>query len=243
MSEAKVIEDHRVVCCTTVSLREILKLYSGDPYTITLLESKASNFNEDTGVEVTVPEYGFEGCAGREMDFMTLNYRCKFDKQGNPRNPLDKPGRIRIENAMDKLDIRDAAVSRVRVLIRDPKIGELAGMSEDQWHMTLISDPVDSEKDEEIIKEHPINEELIKECKFKYRILHLRELIDRRQELTIPKAKQVPVIRWWGETAISLVSPKKLAQYLKDSHFGEYKLWKLYGQTEEERLVLLSVSR
>jgi len=245
---AKIIEDHRVVCLTTVSLVEILNLYTQPDYWITWLDAKASNIDMEGSLDITIKELGFEGQSGIEMNSFMLNYRADFDENGNMRNPLDKSNRMKLESAKKQLDIHDAAVSQVRVLLRDPEIGEIAppesGNGEDLWHMKLLSKPVESGKDRELLMNHPVNQELVREYKFQHRLLHLLEMIDRKQELTVPKTQRKPLIHWYGTTSGSLNSKKTFARYMKDHHFGdEYKAWKQYGTTEEEEIILVDISR
>lgn len=250
MSEegAKVIEEHRIACLTTNSLREILKLFpmQGSKYTyaITRLKARASNLEADTPL-VDDEEYGVVGYLDRRLDSFQMDYELKFDELGNAVNPLDAAGIKRVEDGLHKVGIEDAAVELVEVLIRDPKIGQLAGVPEELFHVTIVSDPVDGDLDREKVNEHEVNHALIKEYGFKYRILHTRRLIDRRSELTLPRSGQVPkyIILWTGETVYSLRSPVKVAQHLKDTHFGEYKLIKRYGVGTEDTLVLLGVER
>jgi len=242
---AEVIEEHRVACITTISLREILKLFpmQGKKYTylITKLKARASNMESDKP-SVDDEDYGIKGYLDQRLDSFTMNYELKFDEEGNPRNPIDIPAIKRIQSGMHKVGIEDAAVEYVKVLIRDSKIGELAGVPEELFHATIESDPVDGDKDRQKVKEHKVNEALIKESGFKHRILQVRKMIDRRQELTVPTAQQTPIIWWRGKTVYSLKSPIKVAQRLRE-HFGEYKLIKIYGKGKEDVLVLLSVER
>ena len=241
-----IIEENRVACLTTNSLRKILEFFVGDKgeylYFITKLKANASNI-ESTQPTIIDKMYGFEGYFGRKIDTFNMDYRIKFDKDGLPTNPIDENGRAIIEGALDRLSLEDASVDTVNVLIRDPKIGELSGINEELFHLTLVSDPIDSDIDKEKVKEHPINETLVKYNKFKYRIMHARQLIDRKQELTVPRTKRRYIILWLGKTIYSLNSPIKVAQHLKEAHFGEFKLLKRYGVDQEERLVLLGVSR
>lgn len=236
---------HRVVCMTTNSLRTVLDLFARNdeefPYGITKLEAWASNM-EEKKPDIEDADYGIRAHRDRRLDSFSLRYELKWDENGRARNPIDELGKRTIENTMDRVGVEDASVSYLKVLIRDPKIGEFAGISEDLFHATLMSDPVDGEKDKEKVKEHPVNEALIKYNNFQYRILNCRRLIDRRQELTQPKSRYNYVVKWDGKTAISLRSPIKVAQRLKE-RFGEYGLIKQYGVGEEFNLVLLSVSR
>lgn len=242
----KIIEEHRVACMTTNSLKEILKQFQKedkDPtYNITKLKAHASHSQEDTPI-VDDEKYGVVGYLDKRIDSFLIDYKLNFDEDGNEINPIDKKGIETIKKDMDKVGIEDAAVEFLRVLIKDPKIGQLAGVNEDLFHITLISDSVDSDLDRNKIKEHPVNEYLIREYGFKYRILHTKKLIDRKQELTVPKTQHKYIIYWTGNTIYSLKSPKKVARYLKEVHYGEYKLLKRYGVGSEDTLVLLGADR
>lgn len=234
---------YRVACVATNSLRSILDLFMWGteefPYGVTKLEAWASNL-EEKKPDIEDTDYGIKAHKGRSLDSFSLRYELKFD-EGRARNPIDKVGRRTIENAMDRVGVEDASVSSLKVLIRDPKLGKLAEVSEDLFHATLKSDPVDGDKDRERMKKHSVNESLIKYNNFQYRILHCRELIDRKQELTQPRSRYNYVIKWDGRTAISLHSPEKTAQCLRE-HFGEYGALKQYGVGAEYNLVLLNVS-
>ena len=245
---ARIIPEHRVACLTTCSLREVLKLFPAEgnkwTYLISRLKASASNLQADTPL-VDNETYGIIGYLDRRSDMFDMDYELKFDENGRAVNPIDQAAIRTIESEMRKVGIEDAAVEYLRVLIRDPEIGQLAGTPEDLFHLYLQSDPVDGDIDRQKVREHPVNEALIKDYGFKYRILHARRLIDRRTELTLPKSQQAArhIILWTGETIHSLRSPIRLAQHLKDAHFGEYKLIKRYGAGTEDTLILLSAER
>lgn len=236
---------HRIACITTNSLRSILSLFSMDdkefPYGISKVDARASNI-EAKKPDIEDADYGIKAHRDRRLDSFSLRYELKFDEAGRPKNPIDESGRKTIEKVMDKVGFEDASVSHLKVLMKDSKIGEYAGVDEDLFHATFTSDPVDGEKDKEKVKEHPANEALIKYNNFQYRILNCKRVIGRRQELTQPRSRYKYIARWDGKTAISLKSPIKVAQQLKE-HFGEFGLIKQYGVGEEYNLVLLSVSR
>lgn len=245
---AKIIPEHRVACLTTNSLREILKLFpkKGNKwkYLITKLKAGASNLQADKPL-VDDETYGITGYLDRRCDLFNIDYELRFDENGTPLNPIDQRVITIIESNMRKVGLEDAAVENLWLMIRDPKVGELAGVREDLFHLYLQSDPVDGDIDKRKVVEHAVNETLIKNYGFKYRIMHVRRLIDRRSELTLPKSQLIPryIILWTGETIHSLRSPIKLAQHLKNAHFGEYKLIKRYGLGTEDTLVLLSAER
>jgi len=238
-------KNHRVACITTNSLRSILSLFAMDdkefPYGISKVTAWASNM-EAKKPDIEDANYGIKAHRDRRLDSFSLRYDLKFDDVGRPKNPIDESGRKTIESTMEKVGVEDASVSFLKLLVKDPKIGEYAGVGEDLFHATFESDPVDGEKDKVKVKEHPANEALIKYSNFQYRILNCRRVIDRKQELTQPRSRHNYVIRWDGRTAISLRSPIKVAQQLK-VHFGEFGLIKQYAVGEEYNLVLLSVSR
>lgn len=245
---ARIIPEHRVACLTTCSLREVLKLFLAEgnkwTYLISRLKARGSNLQADTPL-VDNETYGIIGYLDRRSDMFDIDYELKFDDDGNPVNPIDRAAITTIESEMRKVGIEDAAVEYLWVLIRDPEIGRLVGISEDLFHLYLQSDPVDGDLDRQKVAEHPLNEALIKDHGFKYRILHARRLIDRRSELTLPKSQLTPkyIILWTGQTVDSLTSPVRLTQHVKDAHFGEYKLIKKYGAGTEDTLVLLSAER
>lgn len=245
---ARIIPQHRVACLTTSSLREVLKLFPKEgkkwTYLITRLKAGASSLRADTPV-VDNETYGITGYLNRGSDLFDMDYELKFDENGNPINPIDQAAIRIIESDMTKVGIDDAAVDYLWLLIRDPRLGQVAGVTEDLFHVYIQSDPADGDIDRQKIAEHPVNEALIKVCGFKYRILHVRRLIDRRSELTLPKSQLTSryIILWTGQTGYSLRSPIRLAQHLKDAHFGEYKLIKTYGVGTEDTLVLLSAER
>lgn len=242
---AQIMPSHKIASITTNSIQKILNLFlmegEKSTYLITRLKAIASNL-QDVDPLVDDRDYGIIGFLDRPTDSFSMDYKLKVDDNGNPINPIDQQGIKRIEDDMRKLAIEDAAVEYLQVLIRDPLIGQLAGVNEELFHATITSDRADGDLDRSKIKEHPVNEHLIKNCGFKYRILHCRKLIDRRQELTVPKGRHKYVIHWVGETFHGLKSPIKVAQRLRE-HFGEYKLLKTYGPGVEDTLVLLSVER
>ena len=243
---AKIIKEHRVACITTISLKEILKLFpmQGEPfkYCITSIRAHASS-SQSSEPLIDDKDYGILGIIDKRSDSFSLDYTLKFDDDGNPINPLDKDGIKRVITALHKVGFEDAAVEYITVLLRDSKIGELAEIDEELFHLTLTSDPVDGDADRKIIKEHKVNEDLIKYYGFKYRILHCRRLIGRKEELTKSKSEQKPIVEWRGNTLASLKSPIKIAQRLSREHFKPYNLIKTYGVGKEDRLILLGVSR
>lgn len=236
---------HRIAGITTNSLRSILDLLLMDdrafPFGITKLVSWASIDGKIKSIYED-ENYGIKVEETEKVSYFSLNYLLDWDDDGNAKNPIDILGRRKILRALDMSGCEDASVRLLKVLILDPKIGEYSNTNEELFHATLNSDPVDNEKDRAKVREHPVNEALIKYNNFQYRILHCRELIDRRQELTQPKSRHKPIVYWRGDTAISMRSPIKVAQQIK-SHFGEYGLIKQYGVSEELKLVLLSVAR
>jgi len=251
MSEvkAKIIKEHRIACITTNSLKEIMNLFpngNGDSttYNITRLRANASLSQADAPL-IDDKLYGVVGFLNKKIDTFSIDYSLKFDENGNETNPIDRSAIKKIEGYLNQTGVSDAAVEYLQVLIRDSKIGELAGIDQDLFHATLVSDPVDGDLDRAIINEHEVNKYLIKECGFKYRILHTRKLIDRKSELTLPKRELLSkyLINWVGYTIYSMKSPIKIAVQLKGAHYGEYKLIKRYGEGMEDTLVLLGVNR
>jgi len=236
---------HRVASMTTNSLREALDIFPMDdqefPYGITKINAWASDI-EDPDPTYNNKELGIEVMKDKKTDSFKLRHLIKFDNDGNPENPIDKSGKKEILRALDMSGCEDASVSLIKTIVRDQEIGNYSEINEELFHLTMVSDPIDDSKDRAMVIEHHVNDSLIKYNSFKYRILHCREAIDRKQELTIPRSRQKPIVYWRGSTALSLNSPIKLAQRIK-SHFGEYGLLKQYGVTEELKLVLLSVSR
>lgn len=247
--EAKIIPQFKVPSITTTSLREILNLFkmTGEPfsYCITKIRARSSNMEK---MEPTIEnqEYGIKGYLNRRHDIFNMDYEIEWDPEGKPKNPIDNNGITVIEKAMRDLKMEDATVDYLRVLIRDPEIGKLAGVDQELFHVTLKSDPVSGDLDRAKVKEHPINEALIKYSGFKYRILHTREVVDRRSELTMPKSQLVNqqkyIFYWAGTTVYSLRSPLKIAQRLRE-HYGNFRLLKTFGPGTSDTLVLLGVER
>lgn len=237
--------NHRVASVTTNSLRSILDLFKIDdlefPFGITKLEARASA-SEKTEPIYEDKNYGIKVNEIERVQSFSLGYLLDWDDDGNAKNPIDELGKQMILRALDRAGCEDASVSLLKVIIRDPKIGEYSGTNEELFHMELQSDPVDNDKDRDKVREHPVNEALIKYNNFQYRILNCRYVIDRKQELTQPKSRHKPVVYWRGETVMSLHSPIKVTQRIKE-HFGEYGLLKQYGVTEDYKLVLMGVSR
>lgn len=236
---------HRVACITTNSLREVLDLFKMDdqefPYGITRINASASDI-EDPEPTYNNKELGINVLIGKKTNSFNIRYLIDFDDDGNVKNPIDEFGKREILKSLDISGCEDASVSLVNVIVKDQEIGNYSEINEDLFHLTIVSDPIDDSKDRAMVREHHVNESLIKYNSFKYRILHCREAIDRKQELTKPKSRQKYIVYWRGNTALSLNSPIKLAQRIK-SHFGKYGLLKQYGVTEELNLILLSVAR
>lgn len=210
------------------------------PFGITKLVARAS-IAGTTALTFENETYGIKVEETEKILSFSINYLLKWE-DGKAKNPLDNLGKQNILRALDKAGCEDASISTVKVLIRDPKIGEYSGTNKELFHATLNSDATDSDIDKAMVREHTVNESLLRHNNFQYRILHCRELIERGQELTQPKSRHKPIVHWRGTTAISMRSPIKVAQQLK-SHFGEYGLLKQYRVTEELKLVLMSVSR
>ncbi len=244
--EGRALGQKEIPAMTTMSLRAVAETFkaagSKPTYLITALRARASDM-EPSKPDVLDSALGYEGWKARVQSAFSLNYAIKFDEDGKPRNPLDSSGFKKISDALTEIGLEDAAVSRVRVLIRDPELGERAGNEEDLWHMTLISDPVEGKKDREKVKEHDINTALIKQEGFKYRVLNCRDLIDRKQELTLPRTQHTPTIKWVGNTFGGMRSKPTVSQRIQRAHMGEFGLRKVYGPGQEDTVILLSVSR
>lgn len=243
--KAKTVEEQRVACITVNSLIEILNMFmmegESPTYIITRLKARATGSKLDKPL-VNDEKLGIKGYRDGQLKSFIMDYTVDWDEDGKPTTPIDRMEIKRIKEYLIKLHIRDAAVEFLMVLIRDPKIGELAEIPEDLFHVTIYSDPVDGDLDRNMVKEHKINETLIKEYGFKYRILQTKQMIDRKQELTVPTSKRKPLIWWGGKTYASLQSPIKLAQQLRE-HFRPFNLLKRYGSGTKDVLVLLGVER
>lgn len=237
--------NHRVACITTNSLRTILDLFKIDdkefPYGITKLEARSSTTEKTKPIHED-KNYGIKIDRSEKIQYFSLNYLLKFNDDGSTKNPIDELGKQTILRSLDRAGCEDASINLSKVIVLDPKLGEYSGVKEELFHIELQSDPCDSDIDRTKVKEHSVNEALIKYSNFQYRILNCRYVIDRRQELTQPRSRHKPIIFWRGETVMSLQSPIKVAQRIK-KHFGEYGLLKQYGVTEDYKLVLMSVSR
>ena len=246
-ASAKGVNQKDIPAMATTSLKEVLDTFrapgENPAHLITELRARASDVNPRKP-DVNDSVLGFEGWKAWTQALFSLNYVLEFDDNGVPLNPLDSTNVDKIRDALKDLGLEDAAVSRVRVLLRDPEIGNKAGNGEDLWHMTMISDSVDSERERDKIKEHDRNIALIEQEGFKYRVLNCRELIDRKQELTLPRTQLDYVIKWSGKTFAGMKSEKpSIVRRIKDEHMGEFGLRKVYGPGQEDSIVLLSVSR
>jgi hypothetical protein len=247
--EVKTITQFKVPSITTTSLREILNLFkmTGEPFTHCITKIRAAGSNmEKMEPAIENDKFGIRGFLNRRQDSFSIDYEIDWDSKGIPTNPFNAKGIAVVEEAMRNLGIEDAAVEYLRVLIRDPEIGKLAGINEELFHVTLTSDPVSGDLDRNVVKEHPVNEALIKQSGFKYRILHTREVVDRRSELTLSKTQLVSqkkyIFYWTGSTVHSLRSPIKVAQQLRE-HYQPFQLLKTFGPGTSDTLVLLGVER
>jgi len=171
-----------------------------------------------------------------------LNYSTIFDDNGNPTNPIDSNAVQTILNALSSSGIHDAVVSGLELKIKDPELQNIAKTKVDEFHIKFVSDPTDGELDKTKVKEHPENRALLEQSRMQYRILNCREVIDRHQELTEPKSNWKYQIIWIGHNLSSLESPLEFAVQLR-THLGDYGLLKQYDQTQEDKLVLISVDR
>ena len=249
VEEAKTITQFKVPAITTISMREILNLFkmAGDPFEHCITRIKAASSNmEKMEPAIDNEKFGIRGFLNRRHDTFSMDYEIEWDHKGIPKNPIDNRGIAVVEEALRNLGIEDAAVEYLRVLIRDPEIGKLAGVGEELFHVTLTSDPVSGDLDRNVVKEHPINEALIKQSGFKYRLMHTREVVDRRSELTLSKSQLVSqkkfIFYWTGSTVHSLRSPIKVAQQLRE-HYQPFQLLKTFGPGTSDTLVLLGVER
>lgn len=246
MPEAEqILEKKYVATLTTNSLKEILKLFPYDEenpkFTITKLRARASKGEKDTPL-IDDPVFGIIGYLDKRSDSFHMDYIVKFDDNGKNQNPVDRTAIDSILNNLHRLGLEDAAVEEIHIMIRDKELGNAAGIDEELFSMALISDPVDSDLDRQKVQEHQVNKNLVKESGFKYRILHCKWLIDRKQELTKPKSQQIPMVQWEGDTFYSLRSSVKVVQKVRD-YFRPYNLIKAYGAGQEDTLILLDVSR
>ncbi len=243
--EGQVIERKYVASLTTNSLKEILNLFPYDEneskFCITKLRAKASKGEKETPL-IEDPSLGIEGYLDKRKDAFYMDYNVKFNDNGKIQNPINRVAINKIIGDLSKLGLDDAAVDEVQLMIKDRELGKVAGIDEDLFSLTLISDPVDGDLDRGKVKEHQVNKDLVKQSGFKYRILHCKKLIDRKQELTKSKSEQHPYIQWEGDTFYSLRSKISVVQKVRD-YFKPYSLIKTYGAGTEDTLVLLDVSR
>ncbi|GAH02058.1 unnamed protein product, partial [marine sediment metagenome] len=214
IEKASILSQHRVSAMATVSLREILKTFPmtekkilDSPYCITKIGANASK-GEEIEPYIDNKKYGIKVHRDRKINSFEWNYNIKI-KDGYAENPLDKTGIKTILSNLNDAGIDDAPVDYLRVLLHDSEIGKLKDMDENLFHATLISEKCD-EKERAIVADHKVNELLIKNDGFQYRVLNCRELISRREELN--EDIQNYLIRWKGKTGYSLNSPIKIAQ-------------------------------
>ena len=242
---ARVLDEHRVACIITPSLREICKLFAPEGenpiHLITKLKARAS-IAEGKQLLIEDKKFGIKGEFYEAVKSIKLNYTLKWE-DGTPTNLLDEEGIRVIEECLHKLSIDDAAVEMVEVLIRDPKLGKLAKVPEEEFYITLNSDPPDGELDRKEVTDLKVNRDLIKDNKFKHRLLNTRKLMAISHKLAKKRKEKKHIIFWGGKTALSLNSPIKIAKWLKNEHFGENGRIKKYGVEAEDNLVLLSIVR
>jgi len=243
--DGQILEKKYVASLTTNSLKEILQLFpyedENSKFCITKLRARASKGEKDTPI-IEDPALGIVGYLDKRIDVFNMDYVTKYDGNGKIRNPIDRVAIDKIMTNMHRLGLEDAAVEEVHIMIKDRELGKVAGVEEELFSMILISDPVDGDLDRKKVLEHPVNKELVKQSGFKYRILHCKRLIDRRQELTKPKSQQRPYIQWEGDTFYSLRTDPSIVQKVRD-YFKPYHLIKVYGAGQEDTLVLLDVRR
>ncbi len=249
--KADIIKEYTTVCLTTNSLNNVLKLFvarGGVPkYQIVRLRANASDM-EDKSPVISDDDYGIKAYLEKKGHTFNMDYKLVWDDgiPANPKNPIDEYGVKRIERYLHEINLKDAAVEEVQVLVWDTKIGKLANVQEDLFHMTLISNPEDGDMVRNEVKKDSDNEALINEHGFKYRVLDCRELIDFHQENVVPEGEWNYIIYWErGRGKIhGLKSPELVARHLNEKHFGEkFGLIKTYGVEAEDKLVLLRVER
>lgn len=248
-SDEAIIRQFKVPAIATTSLKEILAMFETEgskfDYCITDIRASASNM-ERMEPSLENEKFGFRGFLNRSSDSFSMDYHVDWGNKGTPKNPLDGKGIGVVIEALQTLGVEDAAVDSVKVLIRDPELGKIAGIDEELFHVTLTSDPVSGELDKKAVKEHPINEALIKQSGFKYRLMHTREVVDRKSQLTLSMGELVKqqkyIFYWTGTTVHSMRSPIKVAQQLRD-HYQPFQLLKTFGQGTSDTLVLLGVER
>lgn len=243
--EEQILEKKYVAALTTSSLKEILNLFPYDSdnmkFLITKLRASSSKGEKETPM-MEDPSLGITGYLDKRKDAFYMDYNATFDDNGKIENPINREAIRKIISNLGKLGLEDAATEEVQLMIKDKDLGKATGSIEDLFSLTLISDPVDGDMDKKKVQEHQVNKDLVKQSGFKYRILHCKRLIDRKQELTKSKHEQQPFIRWEGDTFYSLRSQPSVVQKVKE-YFQPYSLIKVYGAGQEDTLVLLDVSR
>lgn len=233
-----IVERHGVVSITTVSLKEILKLFRG----CKILRLKARG---TTSGDKDIDNGNGLGINIKRMNSTILmqDYYCE------KHIPLDNFTENKILNILDANDFEDIPIQEITVCIEDKDLGKIAQdvgcervhPKDTEFYATFISEPCDSEADRERIIEHPVNKNLIENNHFKYSILNLKSLINKSQIFTLPKRKHRYIITC-GKTFPSLHSPLLVAQRLK-MHLGEYGLMKYYNQGKEDKLMLVNTER
>lgn len=246
MPEAEqILEKKYVAALTTNSLKEILNLFPYDlenmKFLITKIRASASKGEKDTPM-IEDPSLGITGYLDKRKDAFYMDYNATFDDDGKIKNPINRAAINKIISDLGKLGLEDAAVDEVQLMINDKTLGAVAGNNEELFSMILVSDPVDGDMDRKKVQEHQVNKDLVKQSGFKYRILHCKRLIDRKQELTKSKHQQSPFIEWEGDTFYSLRTQPSVVQKVKE-YFKPYSLMKVYGAGQEDTLILLDVSR
>ena len=234
----------RVLALTTISLKTILNLFQYDPTKYIILRLRA-NGSIITNNPQTIEEklLGIKVTTGRITNRFDMNYSAVFDKNtGEPTNPIDASVIQYINNQLASSAIHDVVVSELEVRITDEELKKIEKTKYNHFHVKFKSDPTDSELDKAKVKEHPENIALIQQSRMQYRILNCYSVIDSDQVFTKPKRDWDYQIHWMGQRLESIKSPLKFVMQLR-THLGEYSLLKEYDQSQEDKLVLISVSR
>lgn len=244
-----------VPAMATVSLKQVLELYKagsgssgglngGYSHLISRLSARGTQGdNGDPDLEEDV--MGLRTWMANSSSRFDMEYTLRFDDDGFPENPLTEDRIRMVHRHLDAAGLSDAAVSKVSIIFYDEELGDRANVAGNKWHMTLESDPADSNKDRSEIDAHSENVPLIEEEGFKYHVLNVRRLIDRRQELMAEsRTDQRPQFVWEGDTfdGIHNALPTATAvKLLNKDQMGKYGFGKRYGKDREDSIVLMGV--
>lgn len=238
-------EQSAVATFITPSLKECLRLWGKD-----ILYLKASGSKQKIPIKSELKNLGisFSQISTNKCE---IEYKNRYEDIVK-HDDLSSDKVNLILEYLDNYDIKDCAVTNIKILIQDDYLKQMVeehtGILLDKdvkFIAELSSSHCEGDIDTELWEETPYNRDVLARLGFKRTILNCIRLIDNGQVTRVTRRKRNYFINWRYKKNKPLktnehTSPVEIASALK-SCFGEYGYVKHYKKDKMDRLVLASM--